>query len=56
MLHGLVAELIVPSVQTKDYEIRAQGLVCLGLCCLLDKVRHSTPRAAPRAPAQADLA
>ncbi|BGP37334.1 chromosome condensation complex Condensin, subunit G [Rhodotorula kratochvilovae] len=37
MLHGLVAELIVPSVQTKDYEIRAQGLVCLGLCCLLDK-------------------
>ncbi|GAA5841466.1 hypothetical protein JCM9279_000662 [Rhodotorula babjevae] len=37
MLHGLVAELIVPSVQTKDYEIRSQGLVCLGLCCLLDK-------------------
>ncbi|GAA6000576.1 hypothetical protein JCM10207_004558 [Rhodosporidiobolus poonsookiae] len=37
MLHGLVAELIVPSVKTKDYEVRAQGLICLGLCCLLDK-------------------
>jgi condensin complex subunit 3 len=37
MLHGLVAELIVPSVKTKDYDVRAQGLVCLGLCCLLDK-------------------
>ncbi|GAA5884953.1 hypothetical protein JCM6882_007168 [Rhodosporidiobolus microsporus] len=37
MLHGLVAELIVPSVKTKDYDVRAQGLICLGLCCLLDK-------------------
>ncbi|BGP19048.1 hypothetical protein JCM10213_009242 [Rhodosporidiobolus nylandii] len=37
MLHGLVAELIVPAVKTKDYEVRAQGLICLGLCCLLDK-------------------
>lgn len=41
MLHGLVAELIVPAVKTKDFEVRAQGLICLGLCCLLDKVsRH----------------
>lgn len=39
MLHGLVAELIVPAVKTKDYDVRAQGLICLGLCCLLDKVR-----------------
>ena len=38
MLHGLVAELIVPAVKTKDFEVRAQGLICLGLCCLLDKV------------------
>ncbi|GAA5979389.1 hypothetical protein JCM10908_002905 [Rhodotorula pacifica] len=37
MLHGLVAELIVPAVKTKDYDVRAQGLICLGLCCLLDK-------------------
>ncbi|GAA5901902.1 condensin subunit YCG1 [Sporobolomyces salmoneus] len=37
MLHGLVAELIVPAVKTKDFEVRAQGLICLGLCCLLDK-------------------
>lgn len=38
MLHGLVAELIVPAVKTKDFDVRAQGLICLGLCCLLDKV------------------
>jgi len=48
MLHGLVAELIVPSVQTKDYEIRSQGLVCLGLCCLLDKVRPYSLSFLPR--------
>jgi hypothetical protein len=38
MLHGLVHELIVPSVKTKDVEVRAEGLICLGLCGLLDKV------------------
>lgn len=48
MLHGLVAELIVPSVKTKDYDVRAQGLICLGLCCLLDKVSVDVlRRAAP---------
>ena len=40
MLHGLVAELIVPAVKTKDEEVRAEGLICLGLVCLLDKVRR----------------
>ena len=40
-LHGIVHELIVPSVRSKDFEIRAVGLGCLGLCCLLDKVRLS---------------
>lgn len=46
MLHGLVAELIVPAVKTKDFDVRAQGLICLGLCCLLDKVTRldSMPR------------
>ncbi|KAK4702820.1 condensin complex subunit 3, partial [Phenoliferia sp. Uapishka_3] len=37
MVHGLVFELIVPAVKSKDHEIRAQGLVSLGLCCLIDK-------------------
>lgn len=36
-LEGLIQELIVPSVQSKDAALREQGLVCLGLCSLLDK-------------------
>lgn len=39
MLHGLVTELVVPSIKQKDSEVRASGLVCLGLVSLLDKVR-----------------
>ena len=35
---GLIHELIVPSVKSKESEIREQGLICLGLCSLLDKV------------------
>lgn len=38
MVHGLVFELIVPAVKSKDHEIRAEGLISLGLCCLIDKV------------------
>jgi condensin complex subunit 3 len=38
-LNGLVHELIVPSVRSKEPQIREQGLICLGLCSLLDKVR-----------------
>jgi hypothetical protein len=38
MLHGLVTELVVPSIKQKDSEVRASGLVCLGLVSLLDKV------------------
>ena len=34
---GLVHDLIVPSVKSKEPEIRENGLLCLGLCCLLDK-------------------
>ncbi len=37
MLNGLVSELIVPAVKTKDPQVRAEGLICLGLCSLLDK-------------------
>ncbi|KAL8290386.1 hypothetical protein RQP46_002644 [Phenoliferia psychrophenolica] len=37
MVHGLVFELIVPAVKSKDHEIRAEGLISLGLCCLIDR-------------------
>lgn len=42
MVHGLVVSLIVPAVRSKDYEIRSEGLLCLGLGCLLDKVSSSS--------------
>ena len=35
-LHGLIPQLIVPAVRSTDAEVREQGLVCLGLCSLLD--------------------
>ncbi|WFD32261.1 chromosome condensation complex Condensin, subunit G [Malassezia sp. CBS 17886] len=34
--HGLIPQLIVPAVKSKDAVVREQGLVCLGLCSLLD--------------------
>lgn len=34
--HGLIPQLIVPAVKSKDAAVREQGLVCLGLCSLLD--------------------
>jgi condensin complex subunit 3 len=37
MFVGLVHELIVPSVRCKIPDVREQGMVCLGLCSLLDK-------------------
>ncbi|CAE6535416.1 unnamed protein product [Rhizoctonia solani] len=36
-LHGLVPELVIPSIQSKHPQLREKGLVCLGLCCLIDK-------------------
>ncbi|CAE6456848.1 unnamed protein product, partial [Rhizoctonia solani] len=36
-LHGLVPELIIPSIQSKHPQLREKGLACLGLCCLIDK-------------------
>ncbi|KAJ1311200.1 hypothetical protein OPQ81_009701 [Rhizoctonia solani] len=36
-LHGLVPELIIPSIQSKHPQLRERGLICLGLCCLIDK-------------------
>ncbi|KAI9489252.1 nuclear condensing complex subunit [Zychaea mexicana] len=36
-LYGVLNELIVPSVQSKEAVLREEGLHCLGLCCTLDK-------------------
>jgi condensin complex subunit 3 len=38
-LEGVLTDLIIPSVKSKELEIREKGLVCLGLCCLIAKVR-----------------
>lgn len=35
--HGLIPQLIVPAVRSKDAVVREEGLVCLGLCSLLDE-------------------
>ncbi|KAG8843652.1 hypothetical protein FRB96_003876 [Tulasnella sp. 330] len=37
VLHGLLPELIIPSVRSKDPLLRERGLMSLGLCCLIDK-------------------
>ncbi|KAI7876242.1 hypothetical protein K492DRAFT_167295 [Lichtheimia hyalospora FSU 10163] len=36
-LYGILNELIVPSVQSKEVVLREEGLHCLGLACALDK-------------------
>ncbi|KAI9319753.1 nuclear condensing complex subunit, partial [Dichotomocladium elegans] len=36
-LYGVLNDLIVPSVQSKEVVLREEGLHCLGLCCILDK-------------------
>lgn len=40
-LRGVLEELIVPSVQRKELALREKGLECLGLCCLIAKVRST---------------
>ena len=35
-LEGLIQELIVPTIQSRDVALREQGIVCLGLCSILD--------------------
>lgn len=35
----MLNNLVVPAVRSHEAPIREQGLLCLGLCCLLDKVR-----------------
>ncbi|KAI8454387.1 nuclear condensing complex subunit [Phakopsora pachyrhizi] len=36
-IFGIVHELIIPAVKCKDGPIRERGILCLGLCCMLDK-------------------
>ncbi|KAH8914244.1 hypothetical protein BT69DRAFT_1233008 [Atractiella rhizophila] len=36
-LQGLLHELVIPSVKSKEPAVRYEGLMCLGLICLLDK-------------------
>ena len=39
VFHGLLPELIIPAVQnTEEPALRDQGLMCLGLCCMIDEV------------------
>lgn len=38
VFHGLLPDLIVPAVRnTQEPALRDQGLICLGLCCLIDE-------------------
>lgn len=37
----MLNNLVVPAVRSHEAPIRERGLLCLGLCCLLDKVRCS---------------
>jgi condensin complex subunit 3 len=38
----MLNNLIVPAVRSHEAPIRERGLLCLGLCCLLDKVRQQS--------------
>lgn len=39
-LVGMLNNLVVPAVRSHEAPVRERGLVCLGLCSLLDKVRN----------------
>lgn len=39
VFHGLLPDLIIPAVRNKEEPaLRDQGLICLGLCCMIDEV------------------
>ncbi|KDQ54411.1 hypothetical protein JAAARDRAFT_60793 [Jaapia argillacea MUCL 33604] len=38
-LEGILGELIIPAVKRKELALREKGLVSLGLCCLIARVR-----------------
>jgi condensin complex subunit 3 len=37
-LDGILAELIIPAVKSKDPSMRERGMITLGLCCLIHRV------------------
>ena len=43
----MLNNLVVPAVRSHEAPIRERGLLCLGLCCLLDKVRYFIRRKRP---------
>ena len=47
-LVGMLNNLVVPAVRSHEAPLRERGLVCLGLCCLLDKVRLFRSRPSPK--------
>jgi condensin complex subunit 3 len=43
VFHGLLPDLIIPAVRnTEEPALRDQGLVCLGLCCMIDQKMAAT--------------
>jgi condensin complex subunit 3 len=44
----MLNNLVVPAVRSHEAPIRERGMECLGLCCLLDKVRPDNRRIAER--------
>lgn len=39
-LEGILGELILPAVKSKELSLREKGLVSLGLCCLIARVNQ----------------
>lgn len=37
-LEGILGELIIPAVKRKELPLRENGLISLGLCCLIARV------------------
>jgi condensin complex subunit 3 len=40
-LDGILAELIIPAVKSKEPALRERGMIALGLCCLIHRVRFA---------------
>ena len=43
-LVNMLNNLIVPAIRSQEAPVRERGLLCLGLCCLLDKVSEPLAR------------
>ncbi|CAG8754881.1 15588_t:CDS:2, partial [Acaulospora colombiana] len=41
-LDGILAELIIPAVKSKDPTMRERGMITLGLCCLIHRVEKAS--------------